>query len=152
MSDLIRELTLDGLRGLLQQAGYRAEPFTDPANQQTILRSATGGVAFEIRPGNRTGQGGEGQPFVDFAFVAGIKVESALALDIVNRWNAQRRFARLHLVPGLLLLALDVSLIGGVAPDHVRAHIEIWDKLLPDLIAFLREELVRHAGERAPAD
>jgi hypothetical protein len=64
-----------------------------------------------------------------------------LLLRSLNRWNTQRRFSRLHLVPGLLLLVLDVSLIGGVAPDHVRANVEIWNKLLPDLIAFLRDEV-----------
>jgi hypothetical protein len=77
------------------------------------------------------------------------------ALDIVNRWNTLRRFGRLHLNPGLLLLTMDVSAVGGVTRDHLRANLEIWDRLLPDLVAYLREELqklkIANVAEPAPA-
>ncbi len=139
MPDIIAELTIDGLREIFQQVGYRAETANDPDRNSPVLRSSTGGISFEARPGNRSGQGGKS--FVDFVFIAGLQVEGELSLDIVNRWNTLRRFARLHLNPGLLLLTMDVSMVGGVSRDHLRANIEIWDKLLPDLVAYLREEL-----------
>jgi hypothetical protein len=139
MADVIPELTIEGLRDIFLQVGYRAEIASDPDGNVQILRSATGGIAFEARPGNRLGGGGKS--FVDFALIAGVQVEGELPLDVVNRWNTLRRFARLHLNPGLLLLAMDVSMVGGVSRDHLRANIEIWDRLLPDLVAYLREEL-----------
>ncbi len=138
MSDTaITQLALDGLRDVLQQVGYRVEEATDPVANVSYLRSATGGLAFDVRPGNRLPDGS----FVDVAFVAVLQVQGELPLDLVNRWNATRRFARLQLSQPFLVLSLDVSVAGGVMPNHLRAHIEIWDRLVQELIAYLRDEL-----------
>jgi hypothetical protein len=138
MSDtVIVKLTLDDLRSVLQQVGYRVEAVTDPVANLPFLRSATSGLAFDIRPGNRLADADDS--FVDVAFTAVLQGE--LPLDLVNRWNATRRFARLQLSQQFLVLSLDVSVAGGVMPDHLRAHVEIWDRLVQELIAYLREEL-----------
>lgn len=138
MSDTpVIQLTLDSLRDVLQQVGYRVEEATDPVANVPYLRSATGGLAFDVRPGNRLPDGS----FVDVAFTAVLQVQGELPLDLVNRWNATRRFARLQLSQPFLVLTLDVSVAGGVMPNHIRAHIEIWDRLVQELIAYLREEL-----------
>lgn len=139
MSDaLITQFSLDRLAGILRQAGYRVETVTDPASGVAHLRSATGGVMFDVRPGNRIGNAGD---FVDAAFVAAVQVQGGLPLELVNRWNATRRFARLQLSETFLVLAQDISVIGGVAPDHLRGQIEIWDHLVQQLVSYLREEL-----------
>ena len=52
-----------------------------------------------------------------------------------------RRFARLQFSPPFLVFCMDVSAAGGVAPNYLRAQIEIWDRLAQDLIAYLRDEL-----------
>ena len=138
MSDTpITQLTLDSLRNVLQQVGYRVEEATDPVANQPYLRSATGGLAFDIRPGNRLAD----EAFVDVAFTAVLQVEGELPLDLVNRWNATRRFARLQLSQTFLVFCLDVSVAGGVMPNQLRAQIEIWDRLVQELIAYLRVEL-----------
>ena len=138
MSDTqIVKLTLDSLRDVLQQVGYRVEEVTDPVANVPYLRSATGGLAFDIRPGNRLADEG----FVDVAFTAVLQVQGELPLGLVNRWNATRRFARLQLSQPFLVFCLDVSVAGGVMPDHLRAQIEIWDRLVQELIAYLRDEL-----------
>lgn len=140
MSDTpIVKLTLDALRDVLQQVGYRVEEVTDPVANLTYLRSATGGLAFDIRPGNRLADA-DGS-FVDVAFAAVLQIQGELPLDLVNRWNATRRFARLQLSQQFLVFSLDVSVAGGVMPDHLRAQIEIWDRLAQELIAYLRDEL-----------
>jgi hypothetical protein len=139
----ITKLTLDSLREILQQAGYRVETLIDPVANSAYLRSATTGVAFDIRPGNRLAS--DDQNFVDVAFVAVLQVQGELPLELVNRWNATRRFARLQLSTPFLVLSLDVSLAGGVEPAHLRAKIEIWDHLVQQLIAYLREELPKLA-------
>ena len=140
MSDtVILKLTLDDLRAALQQVGYRVEAVTDPVANLPYLRSATGGLAFDIRPGNRLADADDS--FVDAAFTAVLQVQGELPLDLVNRWNATRRFARLQLSQQFLVLSLDVSVAGGVMPDHLRAHVEIWDRLVQELIGYLREEL-----------
>ncbi|XSC43003.1 YbjN domain-containing protein [Bradyrhizobium sp. RDT10] len=112
---------------------------TDPVAGLAYLRSATGGLAFDIRLGNQLPDA-DGS-FVDAAFTAVLQVQGDLPLDIVNRWNATRRFARLQLSQPFLVFCLDVSVAGGVMPDHLRAQIEIWDRLVQELIAYLRDEL-----------
>jgi len=140
MSDtVIVKLTLEDLRAALQQVGYRVEEMTDPVANLPYLRSATSGLAFDVRPGNRLADA-DGS-FVDVAFTAVLQVQGELPLDLVNRWNATRRFARLQLSQQFLVLFLDVSVAGGVMPNHLRAQIEIWDRLLQEMIVYLREEL-----------
>ena len=144
MSDaIITHLTLDSLRDALQQSGYRVETVTDPVANIPYLRSATAGMSFDVRPGNRL-LGAEDN-FVDVAFVALLQVQGELPLDLVNRWNATRRFARLQLSVPFLLLSLDATVAGGVTQNHLRAQVEIWDQLIQQLIAYLREELPRLA-------
>ena len=146
----INQLTIDGLREVFQSVGYRAEEVIDPVANMPYLRSATAGVAFDIRPGNRLAA--DSKAFVDFALVAVLQVHGELPLDIVNRWNATRRFARLQLSQPFLVLTHDVSLAGGVNQTHLRAQVEIWDHLIQQLIAYLREELQKHpAAKSAPA-
>lgn len=139
MSDaIIAKFSLDRLHEILQQAGYRVETVTDPVTSARHLRSATGGVMFDIHPGNRHADGND---FVDMALVAAVQVQGDLPLEIVNRWNVTRRFARLQLGESFLVLTQDVSVIGGVTADHLRGQIEIWDHLVQQLVNYLREEL-----------
>jgi hypothetical protein len=149
MSDAtITKLTLDSLRDLFQLAGYRVETLTDPVANLSYLRSGTNGLAFDVRPGNRIA--GDEQSFIDVALIAVLQVQGELPLDLVNRWNATRRFARLQLSPPFLALSLDFSVAGGVTQNNLRAQIEIWDHLVQQLVAYLREELANLAKAKAP--
>jgi hypothetical protein len=149
MTDVILSAALETLRDLLQRFGYRAEIVADDRGQ-ALVRSATSGMTFDIRAGNRLVD----QPaqFLDVSFVALLKVEGELPLAVVNEWNNLRRFGRLHLSQGFLALDMDVAFAGGVAVDHLRAAIAVWDQLLQGLIAYLRAELPRlAAGDGAAA-
>jgi hypothetical protein len=135
----------------MQLAGYRVETMTDPVASSEYLRSATSGLPFDVRPGNRLA-GNSDNSFLDAALVAVLQVQGELPLDIVNRWNASRRFARLQLSPPFLVLTHDVSVAGGVGQNHLRAQIEIWDHLIQQLVGYLREELPKlNTAERTPA-
>ena len=152
MSDIIIKLTLDSLRDAFQSAGYRIEVVTDPVANVQYLRSATSGLAFDIRPGNRFA--GEEQGFADVTLVAPLQVQGELPLEVVNRWNAMRRFGRLQLSPPFLVFATDICVAGGVAPNNLRAQIEIWDRLVQELVGYLREQLSKlgtAGGAAAPA-
>jgi Putative bacterial sensory transduction regulator len=74
-----------------------------------------------------------------------------LPLELVNRWNTTRRFARLQLSQQFLVFCLDVSVAGGVMPNHLRAQIEIWDRLVQELIAYLRDELRQLSAKNGAA-
>lgn len=150
---LITTLSLDGLRELFQLAGYRVETMADTAANAPYLRSATNGLAFDIRPGNR--MAGDEQSIVDVTLMTALQVQGELPLDVVNRWNASRRFARLQLSPPFLVLSLDFSLAGGVTRTHLRGQIEIWDQLVQQFVGFLREEIAALAktnGSAASSD
>jgi hypothetical protein len=140
MSDAaISSLTLESLRDVLQQCGLRAEILNDPATKQSLLRSATGGLAFDLRPGNRIP--GRDQEFVDALFVAVLQVQGEMPMGLINRWNATRRFARLHSEGQFMVLAMDVTVAGGVMPIYLRGQLEIWDRVVNELVVYLREEL-----------
>jgi hypothetical protein len=145
---VITSLTLETLRESFQQAGYRVETLTDPLANIQYLRSATAGVAFDIRPGNPLG---EGNGFADVALVAILQVAGDMPLDIVNRWNGSRRFGRLQLNQPFLVFCLDVSVLNGVTPAHLRAQIELWDRLVQDLVPFLRTSLAETAAQKDKA-
>jgi hypothetical protein len=131
----------DALKEILQAAGYRVDVLLGQGI--TVLRSATGGLGFEVRLINPVAGG---DSFVDMTFVTHFAVEGTFPVDLLNQWNKSRRFARLFLdrpesEGEFLVLALDLSFAGGVSADHVRAHIAIWDTLVHQLVAWLREEL-----------
>lgn len=148
MSDAnITSLDLDELRDAFQQAGYRVETVTDPVTNAPYLRSATGGLAFDIRPGNRLNDAP--RRFLDAVFIAVFQVQGELSLDLVNRWNLTRRFGRLQYSPPFLMFTMDIGVFGGVSRVHLRGQIETWDRLAQELIAYLREELNKLGGPQA---
>jgi hypothetical protein len=146
---VISSLTLQTLRENFQEAGYRVEALTDPVANTEYLRSATAGVAFDIRPGNRLP--GEGDSFADVALVAVLQVQGDVPADLVNRWNASRRFGRLQFSAPFLVFCLDVSVMNGVTPAHLRAQIELWDRLVQDLVPFLRTAFAEAAAKKPAA-
>jgi hypothetical protein len=118
---------------LLKAAGFRADVVNDPSGI-AVIRSATGGLNFEIQF-NRSGNGAG---FSDATFVTGLMIQGELPLAVVNRWNASRRFARLFVADNRLLMQMDVSFAGGVSTHHVRMALEVWDRLVQELVPFLR--------------
>jgi len=147
---IIDALTLEGLREFLLQAGYRVETATDPTGA-ALLRSATGGLAFDVRLGNRLADTQDGVArHADATLQVALMVQGEMPRDVVDGWNASRRFGRLRLDCGLLIFDMDVSVAGGVTPAHLRASIEIWDRLVQELIVHLRTELARLAPGATP--
>lgn len=137
---LVRELAPETLRQILLNAGYRAEL---AAAEAPVLLSATGGLGFEIRFANPMPD--QLGAFADAVFQAVFRVQGELPLALVNTWNATRRFARLCLLKDALVLSMDVNVLGGVAVDHLHAQVEIWDRLVQQLVTDLREELPKLA-------
>jgi hypothetical protein len=144
--NLIRSFTAESIRELAQAAGFRAEIEPASAGTGPVIRSASSGLAFEIRLLNPLQI--DAKNYADLTFTAGLQLQGPLALDIVNRWNASKRFSRLYITRGFLILAMDVVLQGGVPPEHLRAQIEIWDRLLQELLAYLRNAAKETAAQK----
>ncbi|MDC7787026.1 YbjN domain-containing protein [Rhodoplanes sp. TEM] len=141
------DIDFDRLTELLQQQGYRVERVTEPSGRE-VLRSATGGLAFEIQGGSPA-PAGAGR-YLDVRCVAALKVEGELSFVVVNAWNDSRRYARMLRHGDMLVLTQDVSVAGGVLPAHVATQFTLWDRLVQDLPSFLRTEIAR-VTSRAPS-
>lgn len=142
----LASMTVESLRDLLQDAGYRVETIGE--GRARFLRSASNRFAFDIRPGSAIP--GTTDRFADVAFVALLAVQGTLPLELINRWNCTRRFGRLFLdqtIPGqdFLVLSMDSSFAGGVSAQQMRVQVEIWDSLLQQFVPWLREELSKVA-------
>lgn len=134
----IMSVTPEGISELLQSAGFRAERRDDPSGLP-IIGSATGGIAFNVRLGNRAAPPAEG--FLDFTYLTVIKIEGDFPVDRVNEWNRTKRFARLHKSGEFIVLDMDVVAVAGVTERHLRATLDLWDRLLQELMAWLRGDV-----------
>lgn len=132
-TSLINSVNTAQLTALLQEMGYRV---TEAKQGDVVhLLSAAQGIGFTVRPGNA---GPEEQSYLDFTFSCVIRVEGNLASSLINRWNIEKRFARMALQGEFLTLEMDSVVAGGVSLNNVRAQIELWDRLLQEMILFLR--------------
>lgn len=135
MKTLITALSAADARELLQAAGFRAELLKGDT-KNPIIHSASSGVNFEIRlfgpdPARL-------QHYRDVTFMAGLQVQGRLDPDMLNTWNEVKRFGRLYVRPGWLILVMDVALMGGVPREFLLAQINLWDRLVQELLIFLR--------------
>lgn len=146
-------VTLETLRSLIQDGGYRAEIVTD--GNISFLRSASNGLNFDLRPGNvfvnePADANQEPLRFADLVFVVLFAVQGAFPAELLNRWNQTHRFGRLFIDKTqpereFLVLSLDVSVVGGVSRAYLRHHLVIWDSLIRQLVPWLRDELAKIA-------
>jgi len=143
----VMSVSIDVLRVLLQEAGYRAAVITDEG--VSSLRSASNGMAFDVRLGNRSF--GSADQYADFVFVALFEVRGSFPLELLNKWNRLHRFGRLFLdevgpTAKYLVLSYDVSVAGGVLQQSLWSQLAIWDRLVQQLIPWLRDELGKVAS------
>lgn len=146
-------VTLDALRTMLQNGGFRAETVSD--GNISFLRSACNGLDFDLRPGNVFVKepaeiNEQPQRFADLVFVVLFAVQGTFPADLLNRWNQTHRFGRLFVDrtnPGreFLVMSLDVSVVGGITAAHLRHQLAIWDSLVRQVVPWLRDELAKNA-------
>ncbi|QWF39384.1 YbjN domain-containing protein [Bordetella hinzii] len=150
-ASLLQAIDAVRLQGLLQDMGYRVT-LSEQAGQAQLL-SAAQGIGFAVRLGNAAADTGE---FVDYTLSCVLRVQTRLPAGLVESWNTSKRFARLALQADFLVMEMDVILAGGVSEDHLRATTELWDRLLQELVMFLRNfaqqaEAGQAAGESVAA-
>lgn len=138
---VIASLSLEALREHLLSVGYRVELIEDGSLR--LLRSATNGLAFDVRPGNRFDVSGE---YADFSFVTLFSVRGTSPMTLLNEWNRTHRFGRLVLdtpnaAQTFLVFTMDISVAGGVSEKALRTQIGLWDTLVQQLTPWLREQL-----------
>lgn len=147
-SSLILDVNAERLQDLLQSAGYRVT--VSEQNGMVQLLSASQGVGFAARMGNPAAEPGR---YLDYTLSCALRVQGELPAGLADRWNVEKRFARLTVQGVFLVLELDVILAGGVSENYLRATAELWDRLLQEFLLFLRANATAEAGaEDASAD
>lgn len=132
-SSLILDVNAERLQELLQSAGYRVT--VSEQNGMVQLLSASQGVGFAVRLGNPSAEAGS---YLDYTLSCALRVQGELPAGLAERWNVEKRFARLTVQGAFLVLELDVILAGGVSENYLRATAELWDRLLQEFLLFLR--------------
>lgn len=132
---MIHRSNLEQLAELLRRAGYRATVASDAG--RPLVQSAAQGLGFLLMPGNAAAD--EPGSYVDFSFNCLIRLEQKLAPGLIESWNEGKRFGRCFQRDGLLALSHDVMLVGGVSERYLLSQCELWDRLMHDFIAHLRQ-------------
>ena len=131
----IDSVTLEQLTTAMQRAGYRA--VVAEQNGKPLLQSAAQGLGFIVTPGNpvpaRDGH------YMDYSFNCLIRVEGVLVDSMIEDWNRNKRFSRLFRQQNTLVLAMDVFVAGGVPERSLQIQCELWDRLMHDFIAHLKQ-------------
>ena len=140
-------VSLDELSVTLRAAGYRAA--VGAQNGRPVIQSAAQGLGFVLVPGNALGT--DAQRFADFSFNCLIRLEGNLPPIVIERWNQAKRFGRVFRQQDVLALALDVVVAGGVTERFLLTQCELWDRLMHDFIAHLRENVPAAATAAATA-
>ncbi|AEV62636.1 YbjN domain-containing protein [Pseudomonas ogarae] len=147
MTSMIEYVGAKSLTELLQTAGYRVNETEQ--NGIVQLLSASQGIGFAVRFGNPAPTAGQ---YLDFTFSCALRVQGELPPGLAELWNASRRFARLSLQGEFLVMEMDVVVAAGVSADHLRSHLELWDRLLQEFIVYLREYSQNSARVQTPAE
>ena len=144
---LIETVSAESLTTLLQDAGCRVN--RSEQNNVVQLLSASQGVGYAVRFGNHAP--GKDDEFLDFTFSCALRIQGDLPAGLDNRWNASRRFARLSVQGEFLVLEKDVVVADGVSHKHLLGSVLLWDRLLQELIVYLRD-YSRHGVDPATVD
>lgn len=145
-TSLILDVNAERLQTLLQSVGYRVT--LSEQNGMVQLLSASQGVGFAARMGNPAQQEGH---YLDYTLSCALRVQGELPAGLADRWNVEKRFARLSVQGVFLVLELDVIVAGGVSENYLRATTELWDRLLQEFLLFLRANAsAQDAAEAAP--
>ncbi|MCU1717245.1 YbjN domain-containing protein [Pseudomonas sp. 5P_3.1_Bac2] len=133
-TDWVVSVSVETLTTLLQDAGFRVNHHEQ--NGLVQLLSASQGLAFSVRLGNPGAAPGE---FLDFTYSCALRIQGELAPNLVNQWNASRRFCRLSVQADFLVLEQDVIVADGISQQHLLGSVVVWDRLLQALTVYLRD-------------
>jgi Putative bacterial sensory transduction regulator len=149
-NEMITAITPAALAEHLKNAGYRAT--VAEQNGLVYLTSASQGVGFIVRFGNPADLQ-EGS-FLDYSFSAALQLMGEPPAMLASTWNRTRRFARLSLQGQLLVMDMDITVAGGVTARNLRAQIELWDRLMQELLLYVRDGLAAspQPANQAPAN
>lgn len=134
LDNLLRGVTVADLEAAMARLGLPAEQDLTPSGSP-VLRSAIGGLTFNIRPGALINP--ETARYGDFNVNLMFQVQEKFDASLLNQWNRHKRFARLSLRDDFLVLDMDCLSV-GISGDQILASLELWGRLVVEALNFLR--------------
>jgi len=138
---IISSISPQAICELLQRRGFRASILE--GSDGPIVESATEGLTFQVR--FRSVPTSDGT-WSDWTNVLVVRLDTQIDSGFVDTWNRTWRYGRLSISENHLLLAMDVSIAGGVTEEHIRVQNQVWDKLVRKLAAELRHAIASDAA------
>jgi hypothetical protein len=145
-AEIVTGVTRDQVVAILKDNGYRAEIVAGrPGSTPAFVRTGIAGHTVVVW-------------FFDCAaetcsaiqFWTGFQKSPKFSADLVERWNSEFRYAKLHLTKeGELHVEYDVLLKGGVSSDYIKYAALLDESLLSRLDEYIRTAPVADAGESA---
>lgn len=143
-AEIVTGVTRDQVVSILKDNGYRAEIVAGrPGSPGAFVRAGIAGHTVVVW-------------FFDCAaetcsaiqFWTGIQKSPKFSAALVERWNSEFRYAKLHLTnEGDLHVEYDVSLKGGVSSDYIKYAALLDEGLLSRLDEYIRTAPVVDAAE-----
>jgi len=134
-ADIVTGVTRDQVATILRDAGYRAEVVADQASSTgPYIRTGIGGHTALVGFFNCTGE-----TCAAIQFWSGFKKSPKFTPALVERWNNNIRYAKLHLTnDGALHVEYDIYLKGGVSSDYIKSAALLYESLLARLDEFVK--------------
>lgn len=141
----MRGVTIAELEQSLEKLGLPSQREVTK-NGDPVLRSAVGGLTFNVRPGGVLEGVDEATRYGDFSYNLMFQLEREMDVGLLNLWNQQKRFGRLFQRDGFLIMEMD-HLAVALGGDQILGSLEIWGRLVVDVLNFLR---TAHAPTTTP--
>lgn len=143
LDSLLRGVTTTDLEAACERLGLPVSQDLTPSGEP-VLRSAIGGLTFNLRPGAKIDP--EAGKYGDYSFNLMFQVADRFDASILNEWNRHKRFARLFLRNDFLVMEMDCLAV-GISGDQILASLELWGRLVVEALNFLRAAHGGAAGQ-----
>jgi hypothetical protein len=113
------------LASVIQKLGFQAKLEEDNVGDP-VIRSSAGGVEFTIYFYDCTNN----KRCKSLHFTAGYDLPDGTTLEMVQQWNADKRFASAYLdAENDPFLQMDINTDGGVTEQNFESSFELWQAL-----------------------
>jgi Putative bacterial sensory transduction regulator len=143
-AEIITGVTRDQVASVLKDNSYRAEIVAGPSSSTgAFVRAGIGGHTVVVWFFNCAA---ETCPSIQFW--TGFQKSPKFSAALVERWNTEFRYAKIHLTKeGDLHVEYDVFLKGGVSSEYVKYAALLYENLLSRLDEYIKTAPVADAAE-----
>ena len=144
-AEIVTGVTRDQVVSILKENNYRAEIVAGQPASGAFVRTGIAGHTVVVWFFNCAAESCSA-----IQFWSGYQKSSKFSEALVERWNSEFRYAKIHLTKeGDLHVEYDVFLKGGVSSDYVKYAALLYENLLSRLDEYIKAAPVAAAAESA---